>query len=156
MKATRMNLGTDILAALPSLRAAAESRMTETIVAGTFTDGVAEDGSPTRVPVDVLYEGRGRIRYDSLAVSARDGAGSPVAAQTPFLSIPVQSASTLPGDDTEPPVLPNVLRVLHEGTEVLVSDSTVDAALVGRVYRVTGNPVMGQVTASRYPLEETS
>lgn len=137
-------------------RRMAAERMTETVTAGTFTDGVDDDGSPTRVPVDVVYEGLGRVKYDSLAVAARDGAGSPVAAQTPFLSVPVQASSTLPGDDQEPPFLPNVLQVLHEGVEVLVTASEADPALVGRSYRVSGVPVMGQVTSNRVPLEEIS
>ena len=120
-------------------RRRANERMSETVTVGSFTDGVAEDGSPTRVPVVARYEAKpGRIKYESLNAQEQDGAGSPVAMQTPHLSVPSGSPQ------------------FFEGDEVLVVASAADVLLVGRVYRVTGSAQAGQTTAHRYPLEELS
>lgn len=127
------------MTALGRGRLAAQRRMTETVTVGSFTDGVAEDGSPTRVPVVARYEQKpGRIKYESLNTQEQDAAGSPVALQAPHLSVPSGS----------PP--------FFEDDEVLVVASTADDLLVGRVYRVTGSAQAGQTTAHRYPLEEMS
>ena len=113
--------------------------MSETVTVGSFTDGVDPvTGAPTRTPVDTRYTGMGRIKYESLAVSEQDGAGSPVASQAPFLSIPSTSA------------------MAFEGDEVVVDASSADALLVGRRYRVAGVPQAGQTTSHRFPLEELS
>ena len=120
-------------------RRRANERMSETVTVGSFTDGVAEDGSPTRVPAVARYDAKpGRIKYESLNAQEQDGAGSPVAMQTPHLSVPSGSPQ------------------FFEGDEVLVVASAADALLVGRVYRVTGSAQAGQTTAHRYPLEELS
>jgi len=128
------------VSALEQGRAAAVRRMTETVTVGSFTDGSDPvTGDPIRVPDVTRYENKpGRIKYESLNAQEQDGAGSPVAMQTPHLSVPTGSPS------------------FHEGDEVLVVASTSDALLVGRVYRVTGSAQAGQTTAHRYPLEELS
>ena len=135
-----MTLGSDINAALPGLRAEAESRMSETVAAGSFEDGVAEDGSPTRVLADERYTGRARVRYASLSTAstsiAGDQIGQPVVVQSPYLSIPHGSPR------------------LYEGDEVSVTASASDSLLVGRRYKVAGNATIGQTTAHRYPLTE--
>lgn len=135
-----MTLGSDINAALPLLRAEANSRMTETVTVGSFDDGVGDDGAPTRVPVETRYTGRARVRYASLATAstsiAGDQIGQPVVVQSPYLSIPHGSPR------------------LHEGDEVLVDSSASDELLVGRQYRVAGNGTIGTTTAHRYPLTE--
>jgi hypothetical protein len=137
-----MTLGEDIAEAFSELRPEANSRMAEKVSVGIFTDGVADDGAPTRVLAEERYTGDGRIRYGSIAVS--DGTagasqiGQPVVAQTPYLSIPHGSPR------------------LYEGDEVLVTDSTSDDLFVGRTYKVSGNGIVGAVTAHRYPLTELS
>lgn len=130
-----MALGDDIAAALPELRAEAESRMLETVEVGTYTDGNAPDGSPTRVLESARYEGKGRIRYGSLDVSNSDGAGSPVVVQSPYLSVPVGSPR------------------LHDGDEVHVTASP-DPVLVDRWFTVAGAAGAGQVAHYKYPLSE--
>lgn len=125
-------------AALGMGRRLATQLLTEDVTVGSFTDGVAEDGSPTREAESTTYEGPARIKYESMAVSERDGAGSPVAAQTPSLSVP--SGSSL----------------IPEGEEVVVNSSKADASLSGRRYKVAGAPQAGQTTLHRYPLEELS
>lgn len=112
--------------------------MTEQVTIGSFKDGVASDGSPTRVPETTRYSGIGRIKYESLAVSDSNGSGSPAATQTPFLSIPSSSPRAFEGD------------------EVLVGSSSADDTLVGRQYKIAGVAQAGQTSAHRYPLEELS
>lgn len=131
-----MSLGTDIAAALPGLRAEAESRMFETVEVGTVTDGVdPETGDPTQVIEDARYEGKGRIRYGSRDVSESNGTGSPVVAQSPYLSIPFGSPR------------------LHDGDQVHVTASP-DPILVGRWFTVAGSAGAGQVAHYKYPLNE--
>ena len=136
-----MSLGSDLAAALPGLRAEANSRMTESITVGTFEDGTdSETFEPTRTPVITRYEGLGRIRYASLTTSASatgsDQIGQPVVVQSPYLSIPHGSPR------------------LYEGDEVVVVASTADALLSDRRFQVAGNATIGQTTAHRYPLTE--
>jgi hypothetical protein len=121
-----------------------EQRMSETVTVGSFTDGADPvTGDPTRVPVHTTYpaeggDGRARIKYESLSVSEQDSAGSPVAIQTPVLSIP--SGSPIPA----------------EGEEVLCSASDADQSLVGRTFKIAGFPEAGQTTSLRFPLTENS
>lgn len=113
--------------------------MSETVTVGSFTDGTdPETGDPITVPVDTRYIGIGRIKYESLAVSDTDGAGSPVATQAPMLSVPTGSP------------------VFYEGDEVQVTASEADGSLVGRSFTIAGTPQAGQTTSLRYPLEERS
>lgn len=112
--------------------------MTETIVAGIWKDDSDDLGNPTRELVSTLYEGKARLRWATLAVSASEGSGQPVATQQPYLSLPMKA-----------PRLP-------KGTEIHVIASTADPLLVGRVVIVQGQPVAGQATAARYPCEEDS
>lgn len=131
-----MSLGYDIAGALPGLRAEANSRMTETVTAGVFTDGTDPDTlEPTRVLAVEHYAGIGRIRWGSREVSNANGPSMPVAVQEPYLSVPFGSP------------------LIHEGDEVHCAASS-DPLLVGRKFTVSGSPVAGQVTAYRYPLEE--
>lgn len=109
--------------------------MFETVEVGTYTDGVATDGSPTHVLEDARYEGKGRIRYGSLDVSNSDGAGSPVVVQSPYLSVPYGSPR------------------LHDGDGVHVTAST-DPLLVDRWFTVAGAAGAGQVAHYKYPLSE--
>lgn len=136
-----MTLGSDIDAALPLLRAQAESRMSETVTVGSFRDGTDEaTGDPVREPVTERYAGKARIRYGSLAAQSTstgaDQIGQPVVVQAPYLSVPWGSPR------------------LFEGDEVVVSASGSDPLLVGRVYTIAGNAVIGAVTAHRYSLTE--
>ncbi|WP_259363549.1 DUF6093 family protein [Microbacterium esteraromaticum] len=139
-------LGADVAAALPELRAQAESRMSEKVTAGWLVDGTdPETGEPTQtvqtpvypVPGDTSPDaGRARIRWASSTVSDAQGAGEPISVQEPVLSIPVGSPRLL------------------DGMAVVVASSTADGLLVGRVFTVQGAPVSGQVTSHRYLLEE--
>lgn len=138
-----MTLGSDIAQALPGLRAEAESRMTETVVAGVAVDGVdPETGDATQSIEDARYGGKARIRYGSVTASANDGDGAsigqPLTTQAPYLSVPWGSPR------------------LYEGDQVHVTGSASDELLVDRWYTIAGNAAIGQVTAHRYPLTETT
>lgn len=131
-----MNLGYDIAAALPGLRAEAESRMSETVLVGRFRDGTdPATGDPTRVIEAERYTGIGRIRWGSREVSNSSATGSPVGTQEPYLSVPFGTARFFNEDEVE----------------CTASD---DPLLVGRRFQVQGAPVAGQVSAYRYPLTE--
>jgi len=121
-------------------RRMAESRMTETVTVGVYTDGTDPvTGDPTRVLATSHYAGVGQIKYPSVSVSETSGSGQQVASADVVLKVPVESA-------------PDV----RAGDEVLVSASTADGSLVGRRFRVKAWPQSGQVTAHRFPLEELS
>lgn len=132
-----VTLGGDISAALPQLRAEAESRMSESVIVGSFKDGTDDNGDAIRVPDQSRYSGIGRIRWNSREVSNSQATGSPVAVQEPYLSVPFGAARLFTDDEVE------------------CSGST-DPLLVGRRFKISGGASAGQVTAYRYPLEELS
>lgn len=124
------------MSALISGRARANSRMTDTVEVGKFTDGVDDaTGDPIRVLQLERYSGMGRLRWGSREVTNADAPSMPITVQEPYLSIPFGSP------------------LLRDNDEVLVTGSE-DPILVGRRFRVQGYPVAGAVTAHRYPLEE--
>lgn len=131
-----MSIGDDIAAALPGLRAEAESRMTETVTVGLFRDETDDSGAPVRVLVEERYTGVGRVRWASRGVTNANGPAMPVTVQEPYLSIPHGSAR------------------LFDRDEVHVIDSTSDPILVGRKFAIQGGAIAGQVSAHRYPLTE--
>ncbi|GAA4762600.1 DUF6093 family protein [Microbacterium gilvum] len=125
-----------VLSVLRDGRRLAEARMTETVLVGRFVDGTDEEtGNATRVLAEERYTGIGRVKYPSLTVSDTS-AGLPVAEQQLTVSIPSGSPQCFEGDD------------------VVVSASAVDGLLVGRRFRITGEPQSGQTTAHRYPVRE--
>ena len=133
-----MTLGADIAAALPQLRAEAESRMFETLLVGRFRDGIDPDTKDaTRVLEAERYTGKGRIRWGSREVSNSQATGSPVAMQEPYLSVPFGTARFFTDDEVECSASP-------------------DPLLVGRRFKLSGAAAAGQVSAYRYPLEELS
>lgn len=118
-------------------RAMAERRMTETVKVGKLDLKSDETtNKPSKSIPSPRYADKGRIKYESLAVSERDGPGQPVSTQTPFLSVPTGTA------------------LFPEGDAVQVTASLVDGALVDRWYRIAGAPQAGQTTSLRYPLTE--
>lgn len=124
--------------ALSMGRRMAEARMTETVTIGSFKDGVAADGAPTRVLVTSRYSGKARVKFPSLSVSGSGEPSQPVSTQQPYVSIPTGS----------PPI--------PEGDEVRVDASTVDERLVGLIVEIDGEPQAGQTTSHRYPLKSLS
>lgn len=135
-----VNLGYDIAAQLPYLRAQAESRFTETLDVFTIED-VLDEATGLYTPTEVVaYSGvSGRVRYPTLTVSERAQGSQVPAIQDVTIHVSVGST-------------PNV-AVNHLWR---VTASTSDASLGGRVFRTKGESQAGQVTASRYPVERVS
>lgn len=134
-----MTLADDIAAALPGLRAEAESRMRDTC---TITrEGVAtfnpvtlqNESTPT-----VVYQGPCRLK--DTVVRARDltVADQGIVEGRYLLSLPVATSGSVRKDDT-----------------VTFTDSVTDPALVGRVYTIISGPAYADGTARRFPVRET-
>ena len=87
----------------------------------------------------VLYTVPGRVKYPTSTVSESAAAGQSFATQDVQVHVAVGSTPNVRPD--------HFCRVVA---------STVDPGLVGRVYRIKGSAQAGQVTASRYPVEEAS
>lgn len=133
-----MTLGSDIEAALPRLRAEAESRMTEKVTVGLYRDGTDPVTlNPTRVIEQERYTGIARIRWGSREVSNSQATGSPTAMQEPYLSVPFGTIRLFTDDEVD-------------------CTASTDPLLVGRRFKISGAAVAGQVTAYRYPVEELS
>lgn len=121
-------------------RAFIESTLTETVqfyrVSGTSVNAETLDEVETKV---VVYTVPARVKYPSLIVAEKRGAGEIVGNQNVTVSVAVGSTPTV-----------------NSEYFCKVTASTVDPSLIGRVYRVKGSPQSGQVTAHRYPVEEVS
>lgn len=114
------------------------SRMTETVEIGEVGDGFDPvTGDPTTEIVVTRYTGPARVRYPGTAVTVRDDV-QVVAVQDITVSIPHGSPRC------------------YQGDQVLVTASISDSALVGKTYNVKGVPAVGQTSAHRYPVTETS
>ncbi|PFG17192.1 hypothetical protein ATK74_1755 [Propionicimonas paludicola] len=131
-----MTLGAEIAAALPELRAAAISRMTDTIKAtrpgATTTDPATGAVSTAGATV---YEGPGRWKPATTIPSADDVATSGRVRTSGEVHLPVGAYKPLPGD-----VLECIGCVLDPN---LIGRKTVVRSLVGG----------SQVTAYRIPIE---
>lgn len=126
--------------ALAMARATAEGNFTEVFTFYTSTPGTDPDtleDIEVESPIHALIPGR--IKYPTATVSESTAVGQRFAEQSVIASVAVGST-------------PNVL------TDHLcrVVSSTVDPGLVGRVFRVTGQPASGQVSAWRYPVQADS
>lgn len=134
-----MTLGADIAAELVAMRASAESRMTETVTFFTVEPGYDPVTLKATNVETVVAEGiPGRVKPAKReGTDVKIGGQTPVVAQT-VLSVPVGSHRTAPSE------------------WVRITASTSDDALVGTTYRVADYPTLGQVTAWRCPIEQTS
>lgn len=130
-------LGDDIAAALPELRAHAVSRMTETVRIGTLDEGVDEETLEPVTVFDSVYEGAARLRFPQSPSGEVDAASQLVVLQGAVLSLPSGTAGITPD------------------MRAIVDDSTSDAALIGRVFRIRGFAAAGQTTATRFSVEES-
>lgn len=131
-------LGDDIAAALPGLRAEAESRMRETCLVrrpiGVEPDPMTGADVPVFAP-DPVYTGKARVKAENTQARAGESAGSTVVAQSPAVHIPWASAALLPGDVVD------------------FAADTYTPRLQGLTFRVTGVHVGSDLTAQRVPVE---
>lgn len=137
-----MTLQGDISAALPGLRAAAESRMTATCTVSR-EDPAGEpnwnaDTMQYEPPVTTVYSGSCRVR----AAVKRDIAAT-VADQ---VFIESQYILHLPMDGSEE---------IRRGDLVEITASPDDGALIGRLYTIVSAAAGSQNTARRFPVRET-
>lgn len=131
-------LGSDLAAALPELRAQAESRMRETVVVRrpaadvTISDDTVIDGAefePTPV-----YSGCARLKASGLQPQVVESADASVTVQRPELHVPDDAPELLPGD-----------------VATFASD-TFTPRLRGKVYRVDAGHAVTDTTAQRVPV----
>lgn len=134
-------LGWDVEAALPALRAAAESLMTDTWRCSKGGVRVFDDetGTWTDSPSEVVYDGPGRLR-DIDADSPRiETQGETTVTARLRLSLPVATSGAVRIDD--------VLEC---------TGSTQDASLVGTKVRVSDLHLQTHSTARRFSVEVES
>jgi len=135
-----VSLGGDIAANLPELRAQAATRFSETFTVYTGADALDEETGLYAPSEAVLYANvRGRVKYPTATVSER-AQGAQVSA--------IQDVQIHVGVGATPDV---TVDSYWRGTA-----SSMDASLVGRVYRTKGYAQSGTVTAHRYPVEQVS
>lgn len=133
-----MTLGGDITAALPGLRAQAESMMTATCL--ITRPGVQVWNPATMqyesIPVDV-YVGRCRLRPTQQIDRGQNAADQAFVESSYTLSLPVAGSEGVQKDDT-----------------VEITAYPADAALVGRKYTVVVDVAHSDGTARRLPVRE--
>lgn len=89
-----MNLGYDIAAALPEMRAQADSIMASRVVISRETGTVRDPETGNNVPSwTVIYEGKARVRMPSTQAREIDQAGQRIVESAPTLSLPIGDAS---------------------------------------------------------------
>lgn len=87
-------LGYDVAAALPELRAQAESIMTSRVVVSRETGTVRDPETGTNVPTwTVIYQGKARVRMPSTEAREVDQSGQRIVESAPTLSLPIGDSS---------------------------------------------------------------
>lgn len=116
------------------------SRFTETFEVYTETKTLNNTTGEYTTTRTLFYEGlAGQVKFPTLTVSEREQGSQVPAAQDIVIKVAVGSATNV--------------KVNHLW---LVTASTVDASLVGRVFRTKGLAQSGQVTAHRFPVESVA
>lgn len=131
-------LGHDIAAALPGLRAQAESRMRDSVVVRRPSgDGEPDPLTGVDVPAYALaavYAGPCRVKAVSLQPRDVESATSTVTTQALELHVPDDAPALQPGD------------------VAFMAADTYTTRIRGRVYRVTGEHAGSDTTAQRVPV----
>lgn len=115
-----------------------DTLMTETVAIGTLTSEPGPNFETVESIGTPVYSGIARLKWSSTTVSDASAAGQSASVQSVVLKLPVGTSG------------------VHEGMYAIVSASSVDPGLVGRRFRIAGQPESGQVTALRFPVEEES
>ena len=151
-----MNLGYDIANELPVLRDQAISRMTEVFqfyTTVTVTDPETLEDVTTETVSDTTI---GRVKFPTGQPQDVESAGQFPVVQRVEVHVPLYAYSAV---FSSPWLLPGFIlpaAFASVGQLVRCVDSSADASLIGRVFRVAGAPPGGQVTARRYPVTEVS
>jgi len=138
-----VTLGQDLTAAIPGLRAEAESMMLSTGIIRRATGGTVEDPiTHEEVPVTVvIYTGICRFKAASTQAGRSDIPGAVVTDQSATLFLPVGAPGA--GD----------VR-LNDVWECVTNP--IDPSKVGKKARITGGHSQTYATAHRFPVEEVA
>lgn len=135
-----MTLGQDIAAALPALRAQAESMMTGACTITRPGVPTPENWNPVTLQYDItpvsVYTGKCRLRPSGQQDRGTDAAGQVFVESSYVLSLPVIGSESVAKDDL---------------VTVTAAD---DPVLVGRVFTVVVDPAYMNGTARRVPVRE--
>jgi len=131
-------LGDDIAAALPELRAAAESLMVDTCRVTTLSAPVWDGPSGEYLPgtTATIYEGKCRLRRPVAAPQATDAGETTWAVDVLVLSLPILGSESV-----------------ADGHDVEILTSAHDPATVGLTLKVQGGHWQTHSTARRFPVK---
>lgn len=135
-----VSLGQDIAAALPGLRAAAESMMTDTVIGVSVAQG--EMDPETGIVPDVetpVYQGAARLRFGSAQGRDADFQGDSTTTVIGTLSLPVDGSADV-----------------KVGAVFTVQSSQFNPDNVGTQVRVTGVQPTTYATARRFQVDHYS
>ncbi|WFR66635.1 DUF6093 family protein [Curtobacterium flaccumfaciens] len=136
------DLGADIAATLPELRAAAESKMVDTCTIVEITTSGDPDPT-TSLPAETrttIYAGKCEYRAADTQARSVDSAGRQLVQQGAVLKIPVDALGSAD------------VRIGHEATILTSNDGTAEPVVV----TVSGTHQQTYATARRLPVEVTS
>lgn len=136
-----MTLHDDVYGALPELRAAAESRMTDTCEVGYEAPGevLNEDTGLYEPTFTAVYTGRCRFKPSSTAAGEIDAAGQLLVEQDNELHLPIEASAAVQRD-----------------MQVRITGSLTDPGLAGTRARIKSPAVGSYMTARRFSVEVTS
>jgi len=136
-----MDLGYDVLSALPDMRRQAESLMTDTAEVGTWSKAGPPDEATGEYNMvfTPVYSGKCRFKAGSTAVNRVDAGSQLLVQQQNTISFPIDTSTAISKD--------MIVRMLT---------STTDPALPGVTARIKGPFVGAGLTARRFPVEVTS
>jgi len=118
-------------------RVQAEARMTQAWQVGTLTESTDEDFNTVQT-LSAVYTGMGRLKSSTSTPAMEAVGGQFPAVQALELHLPSGTTG----------ILKDMRAVCTACPE--------DAALVGRVVRISGLPASGQTTAERFPVESVN
>lgn len=133
-------LGWDVAAALPGLRAHAESLMSTSLIIRRKGADVRDPETGTMVPSwTTVYEGPCRVRFTNADPHESDQSGQRVAQQSPTVWLPIATSAGVRLDDVG---------------EILANPD--DLGIVGVTFRVAGEHAQTHSTSRRLPVEVLS
>ena len=137
-----MTFGQDIQAALPRLRAYAESRMVDTVLVEKCTGTTDDESTGHKVPTwETAYEGPCRWQQRSQQVAATNSAGGTVTVQQTELHLPVATSG-----DVKPDEVVDGAKVPYRATATVCVN---DPAREGIVRAITADMTKTDATARR-------
>lgn len=137
-----MTLGAELLAVLPEMRAAAESRMVDTCrVRASDAQTVWNETSQSydEIPAVFSYEGPCLIKYGATQPRRLDAVGKAFIEQQVELQLPVLSSTAV-----------------APGHVVVMLSAATDPGLVGREFHISGTFAQTYATSRRFPISEVT